>query len=391
VRWTAPEALEDRKFSEKTDAWSFGVTLYEIWTKAAPPYGNMNNQKVWVEVAHGMRLSQPEICSAEVYAAMTACWAEAQGQRPSMRQMTELLRRLYESYTGERAPAPQGHASEYETPVSCRHNSAYSDAQPTRCRLPGVYVSVDSGCEERSQVHERSLAGAGSMVGVQMQNPVFNASPRTAGENRALLVLNGSRAIHGTSSTDDESAALYDIGSVVETGSPWRVSASSSSHHEMKNTAKDASRGGTEAEGAIYDLGSTDTANIDRLQTESLQQHKVASVAPNIRLSPTVTKRVPNLAWEEEPESMTGAGVLPEVKNVIYDNEVKGTSQGPARRAVTASDIGRRVLVQGYSCSGVLRFIGPHHERGTLRCGVELDEAMGKNDGTVGVSAGGDG
>ena len=51
---------------------------------------------------------------------------------------------------------------------------------------------------------------------------------------------------------------------------------------------------------------------------------------------------------------------------------------------VTAADVGKRVTVEGYSCSGVLRFFGMHHERNSPRCGVELDEPFGKNNGTVG-------
>jgi serine/threonine protein kinase len=46
VRWSAPEALEEQKFSEKSDVWSFGVLLYELWTKAELPYKGMSNQKV---------------------------------------------------------------------------------------------------------------------------------------------------------------------------------------------------------------------------------------------------------------------------------------------------------------------------------------------------------
>jgi hypothetical protein len=39
------QALEERKFSVKSDCWSFGILLYELWTRAAMPYGDMSNQK----------------------------------------------------------------------------------------------------------------------------------------------------------------------------------------------------------------------------------------------------------------------------------------------------------------------------------------------------------
>ena len=45
--------------------------------------------------------------------------------------------------------------------------------------------------------------------------------------------------------------------------------------------------------------------------------------------------------------------------------------------------VGLRVRVDGYEPAGTVRFVGPHHERGTDRVGVELDGPEGKNNGTV--------
>ena len=50
---------------------------------------------------------------------------------------------------------------------------------------------------------------------------------------------------------------------------------------------------------------------------------------------------------------------------------------------VSEADVGKRVAVVGYDCEGVLRFFGQHHKTGRARCGVALDERIGRNNGTV--------
>ena len=63
-----------------------------------------------------------------------------------------------------------------------------------------------------------------------------------------------------------------------------------------------------------------------------------------------------------------------------------GTPQTPGggRNAnISMQDVGCRVVVAGYDCEGTLRYVGKHHEKGTRKCGVELDEPAGNNNGTV--------
>jgi len=49
----------------------------------------------------------------------------------------------------------------------------------------------------------------------------------------------------------------------------------------------------------------------------------------------------------------------------------------------TDLDVGKRVLVQGYDSIGTLRFLGEHNTKHVTRCGVELDDKVGKNNGTI--------
>ena len=47
VRWTAPEGINDNKFTTKSDVWSFGVLCYEITSRGLPPYKGVPSPEIW--------------------------------------------------------------------------------------------------------------------------------------------------------------------------------------------------------------------------------------------------------------------------------------------------------------------------------------------------------
>lgn len=51
--------------------------------------------------------------------------------------------------------------------------------------------------------------------------------------------------------------------------------------------------------------------------------------------------------------------------------------------SITESHIGQRVQAKGYSAAGTLRYVGPVGDSTTMRAGIELDQPVGKNDGSA--------
>uniref|UniRef100_A0A673ZB50 Tyrosine-protein kinase n=1 Tax=Salmo trutta TaxID=8032 RepID=A0A673ZB50_SALTR len=53
VKWTAPEALNYGRYSTESDVWSFGVLLWETFSRGVTPYTSMSNQQTRDEVEKG--------------------------------------------------------------------------------------------------------------------------------------------------------------------------------------------------------------------------------------------------------------------------------------------------------------------------------------------------
>eukprot|EP01137_Pigoraptor_chileana_P022904 Opistho-2@88378 len=87
VRWTAPEAIHFRKFSSKSDVWSFGVVCWEIFSFGQRPFEELNGTEITKLIDDGGRLPMPEMASDRVYAMMLNCWNADPHERPTFLQL----------------------------------------------------------------------------------------------------------------------------------------------------------------------------------------------------------------------------------------------------------------------------------------------------------------
>uniref|UniRef100_A0A8C6TBG6 receptor protein-tyrosine kinase n=1 Tax=Neogobius melanostomus TaxID=47308 RepID=A0A8C6TBG6_9GOBI len=101
VKWMALESLQTHKFTHKSDVWSFGVLLWELMTRGAPPYSDVNSFDITVFLMQGRRLLQPEFCPDALYTLMIDCWHPRPDRRPSFSDLVSRISSIFSSFSGE--------------------------------------------------------------------------------------------------------------------------------------------------------------------------------------------------------------------------------------------------------------------------------------------------
>nr|XP_034323632.1 uncharacterized protein LOC105320732 isoform X2 [Crassostrea gigas] len=98
VKWTAPECLVTMKHATpKSDVWSFGVVLSEIFSFGEIPYPSIRSRDVQAHLRNGNRMDKPEFANDFFYDIMKQCWKMKPKQRPSFRDMTADIGKTFNS------------------------------------------------------------------------------------------------------------------------------------------------------------------------------------------------------------------------------------------------------------------------------------------------------
>ena len=94
-RWTAPEVYTaDPQYTSKSDVWSFGMVLVELFTQGYEPYSHVGLREVRAMVTNGTQPDIPRNCPVMIQSCIQNCLQQSQSQRPSFAFLQEELRVL---------------------------------------------------------------------------------------------------------------------------------------------------------------------------------------------------------------------------------------------------------------------------------------------------------
>ncbi|XP_016425134.1 inactive tyrosine-protein kinase 7-like [Sinocyclocheilus rhinocerous] len=92
LRWLPSEAVFEDDFSTKTDVWSFGVLMWEVFSFGELPYAELADDKVLEALQEGkLKLSPPQGCPSRVFKLMVRCWAASPKDRLSFSDIAAAL------------------------------------------------------------------------------------------------------------------------------------------------------------------------------------------------------------------------------------------------------------------------------------------------------------
>ncbi|KAK6102029.1 Protein tyrosine kinase family protein [Brugia pahangi] len=99
IRWMAPETIQHKpRYSVKSDVWSYGVLLYEIFNNGIKPWPNLDVRQCATNIRRGVMPDMPEITPKEIIRLVRKCWKISVEKRCDFKYIVKKLKKLQLCY-----------------------------------------------------------------------------------------------------------------------------------------------------------------------------------------------------------------------------------------------------------------------------------------------------
>lgn len=160
VKWMALESLTHRLCTTKSDVWSYGILLWELFSIGGNPYPGVEiNEKFIGLLKTGYRMDKPKFSSEDVYKVMLQTWDEDPDKRPSFSQLVSTMGDFLEQ-----------NVKQYYLDLS----SPYGDLPADESRQG---VSKDPALDEDGYLRMSTTSSISDYTPMSPTNPVYHNPP----------------------------------------------------------------------------------------------------------------------------------------------------------------------------------------------------------------------
>lgn len=98
IPWMAPELFAGQAYTQKSDVYSLGMTLWELASRKIP-YAENSSEAIPTFVREGKRETIPQDCPPKLASLITACWEDAPDKRPDADAIATYLKSEQTDFT----------------------------------------------------------------------------------------------------------------------------------------------------------------------------------------------------------------------------------------------------------------------------------------------------
>ncbi|VDM80864.1 unnamed protein product [Strongylus vulgaris] len=96
IKWLAIECLQREVFSVKSDVWSYGIVLFEMYSMGETPFHDIEPTNLVAHLEAGNRPKRPLLATDKVAEVMNRCWDKMPDKRPTFEELLSLFATLLE-------------------------------------------------------------------------------------------------------------------------------------------------------------------------------------------------------------------------------------------------------------------------------------------------------
>jgi len=131
IKWSAPEVIEYGTHTSKSDVYSYGVTLWEMFSYGRLPYAEYSNDVAQKLIVSGQLMDSPLDCPPEVFALILKCWNRSAKERPTFAQVLTEVDTIFKkqsevSRTKSRMEINFVSKSDSNMPIYVSHEGVYN-------------------------------------------------------------------------------------------------------------------------------------------------------------------------------------------------------------------------------------------------------------------------